>query len=295
MPLGIFSALLTAIIQPLAYLCSRLFFLRGGRAIELSVYSQLLMGGVSLFLLLFFLPLLHFDWQLLSRSMACALSILLAQLCYFWAIRVVEASRLASMLGFKLVFLVFLNMLFFRQGITLWHWLAVSLCIIAGLVMNYSGLRLSLKALLAIIVCCFFLACSDIADYRLVLVIPSDNVLLRGLLASILCYGCLGLLTLPALCFLRLQRTKLLAAVPYSAAWMSAMFTFYLSVGLLGPVFTSIIQSSRGLVSVLLGALVAWLGHSGMESKASPRVWLGRLAAALMIIAAVTIFTLNPL
>ena len=127
------------------------------------------------------------------------------------------------------------------------------------------------------------------------LVIPSDNVLLRGLLASILCYGCLGLLTLPVLFFLRLQRAKLLAAVPYSAAWMSAMFTFYLSVGLLGPVFTSIIQSSRGLVSVLLGALVAWLGHSGMESKASPRVWLGRLAAALMIIAAVTIFTLKPL
>lgn len=73
------------------------------------------------------------------------------------------------------------------------------------------------------------------------------------------------------------------------------MVVFYLSIGLLGTVFTSIVQSARGLISVLLGALVAWLGFAQMESKASTAIWLTRLLAALMIMAAVAIFACKPL
>lgn len=292
---GIICGLLTAFLQPVAYLLSRQFFVRGGRALELTIYSQLIMGVISAVLLLCCWPILSFDSALASRTAWSVGTILIAQVCYFLAIRVVEASRLSSMLGLKIIFLVLLNMLLFGEQLRLLHWLAVGMCAIAGLIMNQSGLKISLKALAAIICCCFFLAASDIADYRLVIAIPVENPVYRGILATGFCYAGLGLISLPGLFFLRYDWRKCRSAIPYSCVWMAAMVVFYLSIGLLGTVFTSIIQSSRGLISVILGALVAWLGYAGMESRASKAIWLSRLAAALLIMAAVAIFTSNPL
>lgn len=292
---GILCGLLAAIFQPIAYLLSRLFFVRGGRALELTIYSQLIMGILSAMLLACCWPMLTFNSELAACTAWSVGTILIAQICYFAAIRVVEASRLSSMLGVKILFLVLMNMLLFGQQIGSWHWLAVGLCAIAGLVMNHSGLRIDLKALTAIVCCCFFLAASDIADYRLVVAIPVENPVYRGILATGFCYVGLGLISLPGLFFLRFDWKKAKSAIPYSCAWIAAMVVFYLSIGLLGTVFTSIIQSARGLISVLLGALVAWLGFAQMESKASTAIWLTRLLAALMIMAAVAIFACKPL
>jgi drug/metabolite transporter (DMT)-like permease len=238
---------------------------------------------------------LSFNSDIAARTAGSAGTILMAQVCYFLAIRVVEASRLTSMLGIKIIFLVLLNMLLFGERLQLVHWMAVGLCAAAGLIMNHSGLKISLKALAAIIACCFFLAASDIADYRLVTAIKQDNQIFRGILATGFCYGTLGLVSLPGLLFLRFDWRKCKSAIPYSCVWVLAMVMFYLTVSLLGTVFTGIIQSARGLISVLLGALLAWLGYAAVESKASAVVWISRLAAALLIIAAVAIFTCNPL
>ncbi len=292
---GIICGLLAAFLQPIAYLLSRQFFVHGGKAMELTIYSQLVMGLLSIGLLMCCWPILSFNTVLASRTAWSVGTILIAQVCYFLAIRVVEASRLSSMLGLKIIFLVLLNMLLFGEELGALHWMAVGFCATAGLIMNHSGLKISLKAIAAILCCCFFLAASDIADYRLVIAVPVENPVYRGILATGFCYGGLGLISLPGLFFLRFNWQKCKSAIPYSCVWMAAMVVFYLSIGLLGTVFTSIIQSSRGLISVIFGALVAWLGYTGMEGKASSAVWLSRLAAALLIMGAVAIFTCNPL
>jgi len=293
--LGVFSGFLVAFLQPIAYLLSRRFFVRGGKALELTIYSQVIMGLIAMVMLLVCWPIWSFDGDIAARAAWSMGTILIAQVCYFLAVRFVEASRLSSMLGLKLVFLALLNIMLFDERLRSVHWLAVALCTVAAMIMNHSGLKISLKALLAIIICCFFLAASDIADYRLVTAIKLENPFMRGVIATGFCYGGLGLVSLPGLFFLRFDWRKCQSALPYSAIWMAAMVMFYLCVGLLGTVFTSIIQSSRGLISVLLGAGVAWLGHADMESKASAAVWLSRLAAALLIMAAVLIFACNPL
>lgn len=292
---GIICGLLTAFLQPVAYLFARFFFVRGGKALQLAIYSQVIMGLLAAIMLLCCWPFFSFTGDIAMHGIGCAVAILCAQVCYFMAIRVVEASRLTSMLGIKIIFLVFLNMLLFGEQLQLVHWMAVILCGAAGLVMNHSGLKISFKALFAIIACCFFLAVSDIADYRLVTAISHDNQVFKGVLATAFCYGILGVISLPGLLFTRFDWGKCKLAIPYSCIWIMAMIMFYLSVSLLGTVFTSIIQSSRGLISVLLGALLAWLGHASIESKAGTAVWISRLAAALLIMAAAAIFTCNPL
>jgi uncharacterized membrane protein len=293
--LGVICGFLVAFMQPVAYLLSRRFFVRGGKALELTVYSQVIMGLIAIAMLLSCWQAWSFNGDIAARAAWSMGTILIAQICYFLAIRFVEASRLSSMLGLKLIFLALLNMLLFDERLHSVHWLAVVLCAAAALIMNHSGLKISLKALMMIIVCCFFLAASDIADYRLVTAIKLENPFLRGVIATGFCYGGLGLISLPGLFFLRFDWQKCKSAIPYSGVWMAAMVLFYLCIGLLGTVFTSIIQSSRGLISVLLGAVVAWLGYAGIESKASAAVWLSRLAAALLIMAAVVIFACNPL
>lgn len=287
---GIISGLVAAIIQPVAYLFSRAYLVRGGTALSLTVYSQVIMGLLSGLILLAFLPALPFSVEILKCSTFSVLTIFIAQVCYFFAVRTLEASRLSTMLGLKIIFLVLLNMAFWGQTINAWQWLAVLLSVGSAFVMNHSGLRLNLRVIALVLFCCLFLAASDIADFRLFSAIPGDNALHRGVLATAYCYGELGLLSLPALLFVKFDWRKFRSAIPYSLAWLSAMLVFFLCLGLLGTVFTSIIQSARGLISVLMGAAVAALGYAQVESRSSNRVWLGRLAAALMVMSAVLIF-----
>ncbi len=292
MLIGLLSGLLAAIIQPVAYLFSRIYLVRGGSAWSLTVYSQVIMGMISGAILLAFLPELPFSSQILKCSTCSVLTILVAQICYFFAVQTIEASRLSTMLGLKIIFLVLMNSAFLNQQINAWQWLAVLLSASSAFVMNHSGLRLNPRSAALVLCCCLFLATSDIADFNLVSAIPGTSPLRRGVLATAYCYGELGLLSLPLLLSRKLDKSKFLLALPYSLAWLSAMLVFFLCLGLLGTVFTCIIQSARGLISVLLGAAVAALGYAQVESKGTSRVWLGRLAAALMIMSAVLIFAL---
>lgn len=295
MYLGIVCALLTATLQPISYLLSRLFFVRGGRTLELTIYSYTFMGLLSVFLLFSQRKILSFEPRMIVLTLFCMLTILTAQLFYFFAVKVVEASRLSSMLGLKIIFLVFLNMLLFSQSLGFLHWLAVLLCASAGLIMNRSGLSINMKSLLAILCCCFFLAASDIADFSLVSAVTEQaSPLQKGIIATAYCYIGLGIVFLPGLFFIKLDRKKFITTIPYSLVWLLAMVFFYLSVGLLGTVFTSIIQSSRGLISVLLGALFSYLGYVSVESKADKKTWIARATAAIMIMLAAIIFTCIP-
>lgn len=290
---GIISGLVAAIIQPIAYLLSRAYMVRGGSAMALTVYSQTIMGVLSGLIILAFVPDLPFSAHIVKCSTFSVLTILIAQICYFFAVRVIEASRLSTMLGLKIIFLVLLNMIFLGQNINAWQWTAVLLSVAAAFVMNHSGLRLTVKSVVGVLLCCVFLAASDIADFQLVSTMPGTNALRRGVLATAYCYGQLGLLSLPALFFIKFDWQKFRAAVPYSLAWLSTMLVFFLCIGLLGTVFTSIIQSARGLISVLMGAAIAALGYAHVESRGTNAVWFGRMAAALMIMTAVLIFALT--
>jgi len=290
MLIGVIAGILTIIIQPFAYLFTRIYTMRGGPVLELLIYSHIIMGALSGIILVFYLHDLEFTSTLQLRLLGCVITFLVGQGCYFFTARLMEPSRLTTLLGLKLIFLVFLNMLFFSLVLAPGHWTAIILCIAAAFVMNHSGGRLTLKAFGALLLCCLFLAGSDIMDMLLVSAMPYESVISRGIAATALCYFSLGIVIAPALFFVKFDHKKLVSALPYSISWLAAMILLFICFGTLGTVFANILQSGRVLVQVLLGSCVAYLGYAAIEPKALKHQWLCRGLAACMIIAAVAIY-----
>ena len=293
MVIGILAGILTIIVQPLAYLFSRIYTMRGGPVLELLVYSHVIMGILSGAILLFFIPDLDFNSTVQVRLIGCVGTFLLGQGCYFLTARLMEPSRLTTLLGLKLIFLVFLNMIFFNMAVGYTHWAAIILCVAAAFVMNHSGGKISFKAIIAVLLSCIFLAGSDIMDMLLVKSMPYEEIIPSGIAATTLCYFALGLVVTPALFFIKFDRKKAVMALPYSISWLLAMILLFICFGILGTVFANIIQSGRALIQVLLGTLVACLGHGHLEPQASKSQWLCRILAACMIIGAVAIYALS--
>ena len=294
MILGLLAGILAAIIQPFAYLFSRAFISRGGPALELLIYSHLIMGFFSGITLLFYIPTLEMTPLLAMRLSGSVVTFLIGQGCYLLTAKLMEPSRLTTLLGLKIIFLVLLNLIFFNQILAGEHILAVILCTASAFVMNRSGIGMDLKTFTALMLCCLFLAGSDIMDMLLVQEMPFSSVISSGIAATALCYFALALVVLPTLAFIPLDRKKLRAALPYSLAWLLAMAMLFICFGAVGTVFGNIIQSCRTLVQVILGTVVAWMGYAALEGKVSSRQWLSRGLAACMVMTAVSIYTIHP-
>jgi hypothetical protein len=83
------------------------------------------------------------------------------------------------------------------------------------------------------------------------------------------------------------------AAFPFALAWFVAMIFLFFCFGLVGPVFGNVLQSTRGLMSIMAGAWLARAGFQRIEKAVSRRALLQRLAAAAMMTAAIWIFQIN--
>ena len=80
----------------------------------------------------------------------------------------------------------------------------------------------------------------------------------------------------------------------YAAAWLVSVTALYIAFALLGVVFTNIVQSTRGIIAVVLGATLAHLGWHDLEDRVDRGTFLRRLVAAAVMTAAIALFMLQP-
>ena len=81
-----------------------------------------------------------------------------------------------------------------------------------------------------------------------------------------------------------------LHALPFAATWLLSMVFLYACFAFVGPVFGNILQSTRGIISIVLGAGLARLGLEHLEQKVSRPVLRQRIGAAILMCAAVWLF-----
>ena len=81
-----------------------------------------------------------------------------------------------------------------------------------------------------------------------------------------------------------------LAAAQYSAAWMGAMVTLYACIGSVGVILSTILQSTRGIMSVVLGAVLAHHGWHELESRVDRTMLIKRIIAAALMTAAIGVY-----
>ncbi len=304
---GIALGLAAAACQSLSYVFSRLFVIRRHNGVmQLLVMAHVLMGLASLVALPFLWspqlpPPSHWAWTLGAVS----LFYMLGQLGLFIALRYTDASRTAPLLGLKIAILAFISMLFLHEHMGVCQWLAVAMSVVAAFMLNYSGAKMPLAAVAAILFACITYSISDLNILLLVRHFKEANpqtcilgrllplspatysVLISVCMSYILC-GLAGIALMPWAG--KREGADWKWAAPFAAAWLTAMVFLFACFAGIGVVYGNIVQSTRGLISILLGAHIASLGFEHLEKRIAHTVLLKRIAAAALMTGAIALF-----
>ena len=82
-------------------------------------------------------------------------------------------------------------------------------------------------------------------------------------------------------------------AMPFAGAWMAGMFCLFGAFASIGVLYGGILQSTRGLITMGLGALIARAGMHHLEAHVARGVFLRRLLAATLMTGAVSLYILT--
>ena len=307
--LGVVSGLAAAGFSAVSYLVSRHYGLgqralgRKGAALRLLAVSHLLMAAICIPLTWAAWPATSPPVQLFAGPLAASVGFyLLGQTSLFAALKRVEASRMAPLLGLKIVMLAVIVSFVLGHVLDTRQWLAVALSVAAAVMLQVGRGAVPIGAFGFVLSCCLSFAISDIFIIRLIDGLQAGastssvaiSRLHAGGLAMALTYGLCGLLFVPLVVGLRpYTRTDWVAAAQYASAWLLSMVGLYCCFGLVGVVFGNILQSTRGVMSVALGAALAHFGWHELEQRVDRVTLLRRLAAALLMTAAIALYVID--
>lgn len=294
--LGLSIGLVSAVMQSSAYIFSRRFVNEFHSSLKLVVYSQLLMGmmGAAVFAATF--PFTVFPRGAELGKFAAAVAVFVAAYhvafyCFFKALTEIEASRLSSLLGLKVVSIALLTYPFLRAELNFWHLLAVALTAVSAVGMNFSGVHISRRGALYLVLALLGFSTTDITGTIFVKAMPGEAMTVKAICATSLAYLFLGIIAGAVFLKMKFERRACIQAFPYSALWFTAMLLLFASFGMVGVVFGSIIQASRGVISVVLGVLLARMGYSDVEPDVAARVWVRRVVMATIMVAAIGLYS----
>lgn len=292
---GIILGILAAMMQSVSYIFTRLFVIRRHRGVlGLLTIGHVIMGAISAVILPLIwvegVPSLKVIWMPLVGS---AVFYLLGQMFLFLALRHTDASSVAPFLTMKIVVLAVLATLFDlgMAAPTMIQWSAAGLSVAAAFILNYSGVRLKGASIVMIVLTCLSYSLSDLSVFSLMNMMKDVDSVRAVLIGVCMCYvlcGIAGAVTLPVSG--RVARADLAYAFPFAITWLLAMGLIFACMAQVKPVYANIIQSTRGLFSILLGGVLASMGMVHLESKHSKAVFARRVFAALLMCAAIGLY-----
>ena len=301
---GIGSGLATGFLMALALLCSGWAMRRtpGLDGLGLISHASIVMGVISCCCIPFVWQpeLAPGFWARLPWHLGMVACYFLGQVMLFTIQKTVDSSRVVPLLGLKLPMLALLNLLF---GIaTRFSWpqvLAIVLTVVSAFVLNYAGHRIPLRIFALVLVTCLFFSLSDMGikvGVDLITQIPNGpDKPMASIQATLISYACCGLYGVAFLACRRKHSFRLLAfrnSVLYSFIWLASIVTLTLCFAHLDTVNGNILQSTRGIFSILIAPVLASCGMTYLEEKTSAWIVLRRLLAAIMMIAAVWLYNL---
>jgi drug/metabolite transporter (DMT)-like permease len=291
--IGIILGLIAGFTQSVSYIFSRMFVTRRHSSpMQLLVMGHIVMGIFSLAILPWLwwgdIPsICSFIWPL----SAVTVFYLLGQLAFFIALKQSDASRISPLLAFKIVFLALLTSILLAQPLKIIQWGGVFLCVVAAFLLNNTGGKLPWRSFLFVLAACLFYSLSDMNIKILINRLDSlgtMHAIFFSVCSSYVFCGLIGLLFLP---WVRgCSWGNLLYASPFALSWLIAMFFLFASFALVGVVFGNILQSTRGIFSIVIGAGLAKIGWEHIESRTSRIVFIRRLAAAVVMCIAILLY-----
>lgn len=294
MILGILAGLAAAFLQSLSYLFSRGYVMRNhGSPIQLVLVSQVFMAVACLpVLIIAHTPDVPPLEQYLLPLISATAFYIVGQASIFYVMKELQASRIAPMLGFKIVILAIISALFLDVTIHPRQWLGVIVGTISVVMLNFSGVRISLKSSLAILIACVGYSLSDLSIKQLIESLKPLSTIHASIYATSSSYLLCGLLSLAVVLPHRVPALfkGFQFSIPYAASWLLGMFALFLCFGSVGPVLGNILQSSRGIISILIAIPAAAIGFSAIEPHVPGKILALRITAALLVVIAVWLY-----
>jgi drug/metabolite transporter (DMT)-like permease len=295
---GILTGLICASAHSFCYLASKHHAVRHpGRSLYLLLYGHLLMAIVALPLTLFLLPEV---WPprlpMLGTLLGSTVFYGSGQGFMIAAMHHSEPSRVSPLLGVKVLLMGVLASTAFGTILSSQQWIALVLCTLGAVSLGISGGVLPFRAALYILLAATSYVLSDSCIEHLVSLFHESGLPLlhAALFALGLTYTLLAVLTLiatPKLGGIRTVTRYTRDVAPFAAFWITAMGFYYLTLGLVGPVFGVVLQSTRGILSIFLAAILLRLNRGQqLEQTHSPTVFLQRLAAAILMFSAIALY-----
>lgn len=304
--LGIVAGLAAALASAVSYLVSRHQASRpGGDGVRLLVCAHVVMASICMPLLWLTgpVPKAAPGWLLpLAGSTACYLA---GQAALIAALRLAPASRVAPLLGLKIAMLAAIVSCLPGETLDVRQWAAVTLSVAAAALLQRGG-GLPPTAFGLVIVTCLAFAVADLCIVGLIdglqaaspgHVGATPQRLRAGALAMSLTYVACGLAALPLLTARRMRprgAADWRGGGLYAAAWLGSMVALYACFGLLGAVFGNILQSTRGVMAIVIGAALAHHGWHELEERVDRGLLLRRGAAAALMTAAIALYATDP-
>jgi len=297
---GILLGLSAALLQSFSYVISSSFVRRYQRAnLALLMRSYVLMGLVSTVTLALIwppdgsIPPLR-DYAL--PMVLCTVTCLLGQVAMFMTLRQTEASRMSPLLGLKIPMLAVTYSVLGLARYNAVQWLAIVLAVVAAFLLSRAGRSVTPGSWFWLIVSCALFAASDYY-IGVQFEIFGDGLSLTktSIIITLLSYVTGGIIGIAVMPFAgRLPgRVWLEHALPFAAAWLGAMLLLFGCFGIIGVVYGNIVQSTRGIISIVIGLIMARIGYVHLEERVGPAVALKRVAAAILMLLAVSLFKLK--
>jgi len=303
--LGVAAGLTTALCSAVSYLVSRHHGGRAGGPIRLLVLAHLLMGVACI-------PATALLWPRglpvarvwLVPLIGCAATYLAGQAVVFAALRRADASRVAPLLGLKIVMLAAITSCLPGGRLDARQWVAVGLSVAAALMLQRGGGGLPPAALASIVAACVAFAISDLFIVGLIdglqaaaagAAVPLGRLHAGGLAMTVtyvLC-GATALIMLAAPPLRPRNRIVWTGAGQYAVTWLLGMAALYACLGVVGAVFGNILQSTRGIMAIVIGAALAHLGWHDLETRVDAGTLLRRVAAAVLMTSAIAIYVID--
>ena len=291
---GILLGLAAATCQSITYLQSRHFVghAAGGRR-RLLLLGHAIQGVISFAVLPWLwpkeMPALR---QYLFPLLMSAGGFLVGQTFLFSTLRSVEASRVAPFLSIKIALLATLAWLVMGRTLTGWQWAAVGLAVAGAWLLNWTGGHFPARVLITILLTCAGYAVSDLYIRALIESLAPVPPLRAALVGVALSYIVCGVAVLPVGFGIgKITWSDVWRATPYAATWLVSMVFLYACFALINVVLGNIVQSTRGLISILLAPIMArsddW-GH--LETAQSPHAILRRAVVAVLMTGAVALY-----
>jgi len=288
---GIFCGFLTAFLQVASYFISRAFLQKSGNAAVLLTASQVLIGVFSLPAAPFLVPWGSLSWRVLPPLVFASFTFLVGQFFFFKALNCIESSRIASMMGLKVVAVPVLLSLFWGEHFVVLQWVALLMAMIAAVLINYRGGALfAFKGTGYLFITIPMYALSDIGVNLLILRMPGEGLAAKAAAAALLNNILLGVTLFPLIRIRHIRFKVLPAAAPYALCWGASIVLFFVCFGYLGAAFGNVVQAARGPLSLLAGILLVRMGLTRLEEPVGWRIWTFRTVSTLLMAGAILLY-----